>query len=77
MIKLIVVGILACLLSLCLLVVMDSDKPEVLQSKTYVIGPIDNEYIIEGEQRDLFSEWQERQGDWLRQKEWDCYMKNE
>ena len=75
--KLIIIGILVCLFSLSLLLVMDTESEPVLQSKTYVVGETGTRFVIEGEQVDMFEEWQDGQDDRLNQRKWDCFVGDE
>ncbi|MFC1801621.1 hypothetical protein ACFLZB_04110 [Nanoarchaeota archaeon] len=74
MLKLIIIGILVCLLSLSLLLVMDTESEPVLQSKTYVVGGTGTRFVIENEKIDLFEEWQAGEEDRLNQRKWDCFV---
>jgi hypothetical protein len=74
MLKLIIIGILVCVLSLSLLLVMDTESEPVLQSKTYVVGETGTRFVIKGERVDLFEEWQAEQDNKINQRKWDCYV---
>ena len=72
MLKLIIVGILVCLASLCLLYVMeDSSDVHYVNS---VVDSTAQTFVIEEEREDFFDKWQKEQPDKLNQRKWDCYM---
>jgi hypothetical protein len=79
--KLIIIGILICILCLSLLIVMDlGDEPSesAYTQKTYFLGgePMKT-YVMESEQESLFDKWHREQRNVLAQKEWEAYMEDD
>lgn len=72
--KWIALGIVLCLLSLSLLLVLDNSK-EV--EPMPVINEMIKTYSVEEDSIDMFAKWQEWQPNELSQREWDTYMEDE
>jgi|GEM_PF-5964339 len=67
-------GIVLCLLSLSLLLVLDNSKDI---EPMPVINEMIKTYSVEEDSIDMFAKWQERQPNELSQREWDAYMGSE
>ena len=68
-------GIILCLLSLSLLLVLDNSKVEVQPMP--VINEMIKTYTVEEDSIDMFAKWQAKQKNILAQREWDAYMGEE